>query len=70
MSRKKYNKYILDGASQQGVQWDGSTYTINSHEIVTQVTNRIIRDNLYCVESDKRVISINNSIIDRYFVKI
>lgn len=70
MSKRKYNKYILFGASQQGVQWDGSVYTINPHEIVTQVTHRIMRDDLYRVKSDERIISIDSSIIDRYFTEI
>lgn len=70
MSKKKYKKYILDGASQQGTQWDNSIYTIKYHEIVTQVTNHIVRDNLYRIESDKRIVRINSDIIDRYFVEI
>lgn len=63
-------KYILNGASQDGTQWDGSRYVIQSKEIVTQVTNRIIRDNLYRVESDKRIVCIGSDIIDRYFTEI
>lgn len=60
-------KYILNGACQNSRQWDGSDCKIKTGEIVTQVTNRIIRDNLFRVESDKRIVMISLSIIDRYF---
>lgn len=64
------NKYILDGASQDGVQWDGSRYIIQPKEVVVQVTDRIIRDNLYRIESDRRIVRIGSDIIDRYFTEI
>lgn len=63
-------KYILNGASQDGTQWDGSTYIIQPKEIVTQVTERLLRTNLYRVESDGRIVQIDSSIIDRYFTEI
>lgn len=35
-----------------------------------QVTDRIIRDNLYRIESDRRIVRIGSDIIDRYFTEI
>lgn len=63
-------KYILNGASQDGAQWDGSRYVIHPRAVITQVTNRIIRDNLYRIESDGRIVRIGSDIIDRYFTEI
>lgn len=63
-------RYILDGASQSGIQWDGSKYVIQSQEIVSQVTNRFFRDNLFRVESDGRIVEISESIIERYFTEV
>lgn len=63
-------KYILNGASQDGTQWDGSRYVIHPRAVITQVTNRIIRDNLYRIESDGRIVRIGSDIIDRYFTEI
>lgn len=60
-------KYILNGACQEACQWDGSDYKIKTGEIVTQLTNRKIRENLFRVESDKRIVMISQSIIERYF---
>lgn len=60
-------KYILNGACQNSRQWDGSDYKIETGEIVTQLTNRKIRENLFRVESDKRIVMISQSILDRYF---
>lgn len=62
--------YILNGASQEGIQWDGSRYIIQPKEIVTQVTDRLIRSNLYRVKSDGRIVQIDASIISRYFTEI
>lgn len=62
-------KYILNGACQDSRQWDGSVYIIKTGEIVTQVTNRKIREDLFRVESDKRIVMISQSIIERYFDK-
>lgn len=63
-------KYILNGASQDGTQWDGSRYIIQHKEVVTQLTDRLIRTNLYRVESDRRVVQVPESIIARYFTEI
>lgn len=63
-------KYVLNGASQTASQWDGSNYIIQPKEIVTQVTCRRIRDNLYRIKSDGRVVQIPESIIERYFTEI
>lgn len=63
-------RYILDGASQSGIQWDGSEYVIQPQEIVLQITNRFLRDNLFRVESDCRVVKISESIIERYFTEV
>jgi len=63
-------QYILNGASQSGVQWDGSEYVIEHSEIITQLTNRILRGNLFAVKSDGRIVKIDSSIIERYFTEI
>ena len=60
-------QYILNGACQNPTQWDGSDYKIQHGEIITQVTNRKIRDDLFRIESDKRIVQINQSILERYF---
>lgn len=60
-------QYILNGAYQEATQWDGSGYKIQHGEIITQVTNRKIRDDLFRIESDKRIVQINQSILERYF---
>lgn len=60
-------QYILNGACQNSIQWDGSEYTIQHGEIITQVTNRKIRDDLFRIESDKRIVQINLSVLQRYF---
>lgn len=60
-------QYILNGAHQEATQWDGSDYKIQHGEIITQVTNRKIRDDLFRIESDKRIVQINQSILERYF---
>lgn len=60
-------QYILNGACQEATQWDGSDYKIQHGEIITQVTNRKIRDDLFRIESDKRIVQINQSILERYF---
>lgn len=60
-------RYILNGACQRSNQWDGSEYTIQHGEIITQVTNRKIRENLFRIESDKRIVRINLSTLERYF---
>ena len=62
--------YRLDGASQNAAQWDGSPYVISPKEIVTLVKRRWLRDNLYRVESDGRIIQIGSDIMDRYFTKL
>lgn len=63
-------QYVLNGASQTGVQWDGSKYVINPGEIVIKLTKRILCKNLYMVKSDGRIITINDSIIKRYFTEV
>lgn len=60
-------QYILNGACQNATQWDGSDYKIQHGEIITQVKNRKIRDDLFRIESDKRIVQINQSILERYF---
>lgn len=60
-------QYILNGACQNATQWDGSDYKIQHGEIITQVTKRKIRDDLFRIESDKRIVQINQSILERYF---
>lgn len=60
-------RYILNGACQEATQWDGSDYKIQHGEIITRVTNRKIRDNLFRVESDKRIVQVSQSILERYF---
>ena len=60
-------QHILNGACQEATQWDGSDYKIQHGEIITQVTNRKVRDNLFRVESDKRIVQVSQSILERYF---
>ena len=60
-------QYILNGACQESTQWDGSDYKIQHGEIITQVTNRKVRDNLFRVESDKRIVRVSQIILERYF---
>lgn len=59
------NKYILVGASQIATQWDGSRYDIQPNEIITQITNRKLKSNLFKVESDERVIMVDKTILNR-----
>lgn len=63
-------QYILNGCSQNGYQWDGSVYEIPSKSIVILIHKRFIRDDLYKLKSDGRILAISQSIIDRYFVEI
>lgn len=63
-------QYILNGCSQNGYQWDGSVYEIHAKSIVILIRKRLIRDDLYKLKSDERVLAIPKSIIDRYFVEI
>ena len=60
-------QYILNGACQEATKWDGSDYKIHHGEIITQVTNRKVRDNLFRVESDQRIVQVSQSILERYF---
>lgn len=60
-------KYLLGGASQNAAQWDGSRYIINHGELLTLVKRRWLRDSLFRVESDGRIVQIGSDIIDRYF---
>lgn len=60
-------KYLLGGASQNAAQWDGSRYIINHGELITLVKRRWLRDSLFRVESDGRIVQIGSDIIDRYF---
>ena len=60
-------QYILNGACQEATQWDGSDYKIHHGEIITRVEQRKIRDNLFRVESDKRIVQVSQSILERYF---
>ena len=60
-------KYLLGGASQNATQWDGSRYIINHGELITLVKRRWLRDSLFRVESDGRIVQIGSDIIDRYF---
>lgn len=60
-------QYILNGACQNATQWDDSDYKIQHGEVITQVTNRKIRDNLFRIESDKRIVRVSQSILERYF---
>ena len=63
-------RYKLAGASQYGMQWDKTQYIIQSDEIVERITTRLIRSDLFRVDSDGRIVKIDESIIDRYFEKI
>lgn len=63
-------QYILNGCSQNVYQWDGSLYEILPKATVILIRKRLIRDNLYKLKSDGRILAIPESIIDRYFVEI
>lgn len=63
-------QYILNGCSQNGYQWDGSVYEISPKSIVILIHKRLIRDNLYKLKSDGRILAIPESIINRYFSEI
>ena len=63
-------QYILNGASQYGLQWDGSTTDIQSKETITRVKRRLFRSDLFRVESDGRIVEIHKSIINRYFKEL
>ena len=62
-------QYILNGCSQSGYQWDGSLYEISPKATVILIRKRLIRDNLYKLKSDGRILAIPESIINRYFVE-
>jgi hypothetical protein len=62
-------QYILNGCSQNGYQWDGSLYEISPKATVILIRKRLIRDNLYKLKSDGRILAIPESIINRYFVE-
>lgn len=70
MKRKYGQAYKLNGASQWGLQWDKTNYLIEHGEIVRRVSVRLFFDDLFSVNSDGKIISINESIIERYFDKI
>lgn len=63
-------QYILNGASQCGFQWDGSTIDIQSKETITRVRKRLFRNDLFQVESDGRIVEIHKSIVNRYFKEV
>lgn len=63
-------RYGLIGACQTAQQWDGSAYQMKNGTIVTLVKKRIFADNLYKVERDGRIVTIADSIIERYFVNL
>ena len=67
MSNEVATQYILNGASQYGFQWDGSTFDIQSKETITRVKKRLFRNDLFKVESDGRIVEIHKSIVNRYF---
>lgn len=68
---KKYGqRYKLNGASQYGKQWDKTNYLIEHGEIVERAVLRVFRDDLFRVDSNGVVISIDESIIERYFDKL
>lgn len=62
-------QYILNGCSQNGYQWDGSLYEISPKATVILIRKRLIRDNLYKLKSDGRILAIPESIINRYSVE-
>ena len=68
--KKMEKQYILNGCSQNGYQWDGSLYEISPKATVILIRKRLIRDNLYKLKSDGRILAIPESIINRYFVEI
>lgn len=68
-TEKMGKQYILNGCSQNGYQWDGSLYEISPKATVMLVRKRLIRDNLYKLKSDGRILAIPESIINRYFVE-
>ena len=63
-------RYVLNGCSQPGRQWDGSEYIIQHGEIIRCIKTKWFTGALYKLESDGRILSIHNSIIDRYFDEI
>ena len=63
-------QYILNGASQYGLQWDGSTTDIQSKETITRVRKRLFGNDLFRVESDGRIVEVHKSIINRYFREV
>ena len=70
MKYKVGEKYILNGASQYGFQWDGSTFDIQPKEAITRVRKRLFRNDLFRAENDGRIVEIHKSIINRHFREV
>lgn len=67
---KRRKQYILNGASQEGTQQDGTKCVIMKGMTVTRLTKRVFRDDLYFLEPTGEIVKISSSIIDRYFTEL
>ena len=71
---KAGTKYILDGCSQKGIAKNGEEIIIPLYAIVVKIkdsfADRIKFRNMFVIENTDQEVSIDQSIIERYFREV